>query len=185
MQRARTSPFSTLLGRPCTTIAFSSFWPFLGFNRSGAQKSEGQIRSWWQQGMNLSFKTTYDCIKDISETNFTEDLKRVNIPGLVPHEEWPGCSYPGCRAQISEAPASRKAQNLPGRLSRNLQYQHWRSKQAPARLSTVLKMAWKELVCCNIPTFLYTRQLQSEAFPLENSCGDFANNCMVLFDELE
>lgn len=59
--------------------------PFFGFNRPGAQKSEGQIRSWWQQGMNSSFKTTYDCIKDFSETDFTNDLKKINIPVLVLH----------------------------------------------------------------------------------------------------
>lgn len=59
--------------------------PFFGFNRSGAQKSEGQIRSWWLQGMNSSFKTTYDCIEDFSETDFTEDLKRIDIPVLVLH----------------------------------------------------------------------------------------------------
>ena len=59
--------------------------PFFGFNRSGAQKSGGQIRSWWQQGMNSSFKTTYDSIKDFSETDFTEDLKRISVPVLVLH----------------------------------------------------------------------------------------------------
>ncbi|CAL5871848.1 uncharacterized protein PFLUO_LOCUS6101 [Penicillium psychrofluorescens] len=59
--------------------------PFFGFNRPGAQKSEGQIRHWWQQGMNTSFKATYDCIEDFSETDFTEDLKRINIPVLVLH----------------------------------------------------------------------------------------------------
>ncbi|KAB8265368.1 Alpha/Beta hydrolase protein [Aspergillus pseudonomiae] len=59
--------------------------PFFGFNRSGVQKSEGQIRSWWQQGMNTSFKTAYDAIKDFSETDFTDDLKRIDIPVLVLH----------------------------------------------------------------------------------------------------
>lgn len=59
--------------------------PFFNFNRPGAQKSEGQIRSWWQQGMNSSYKTTYDSIKDFSETDFTEDLKNINIPVLVLH----------------------------------------------------------------------------------------------------
>ncbi|KAJ5667876.1 Alpha/Beta hydrolase protein [Penicillium maclennaniae] len=59
--------------------------PFFGFNRPGAKKSEGQIRSWWQQGMNSSFKTTYDSIKDFSETDFTEDLKKIDIPVLVLH----------------------------------------------------------------------------------------------------
>lgn len=59
--------------------------PFFNFNRAGAQKSEGQIRSWWQQGMNTSFKSAYDSIKDFSETDFTEDLKKINIPVLVLH----------------------------------------------------------------------------------------------------
>jgi pimeloyl-ACP methyl ester carboxylesterase len=59
--------------------------PFFGFNRPGAEKSEGQIRSWWQQGMNSSFKTTYDCIRDFSETDFTADLKKIDIPVLVLH----------------------------------------------------------------------------------------------------
>jgi len=59
--------------------------PFFGFNRPGAKRSEGLIRSWWQQGMNSSFKTTYDCIKDFSETDFTEDLKKINVPVLVLH----------------------------------------------------------------------------------------------------
>lgn len=59
--------------------------PFFNFNREGVPKSEGQIRSWWQQGMNTSFKSAFDSIKDFSETDFTEDLKRINIPVLVLH----------------------------------------------------------------------------------------------------
>ncbi|PNP75739.1 hypothetical protein FNYG_10927 [Fusarium nygamai] len=59
--------------------------PFFGFNRPGANKSEGLIWSWWRQGMNSNFKTTYDCIKDFSETDFTEDLRKVNIPVLILH----------------------------------------------------------------------------------------------------
>lgn len=59
--------------------------PFFGFNRPGVEKSEGQIRSWWSQGMASSAKTTYDCIRDFSETDFTEDLKKIDIPVLVLH----------------------------------------------------------------------------------------------------
>ena len=59
--------------------------PFFGFNRPGMQKSDGQIRSWWQQGMSTSFKTAYDCIKDFSETDFTSDLKKIDVPVLVLH----------------------------------------------------------------------------------------------------
>lgn len=57
--------------------------PFFGFNRSGAQVSQGKIWSWWQQGMTCGFKNAYDCIKAFSETDFTEDLRKANIPILV------------------------------------------------------------------------------------------------------
>uniref|UniRef100_A0A060SYR9 ARAD1A19206p n=1 Tax=Blastobotrys adeninivorans TaxID=409370 RepID=A0A060SYR9_BLAAD len=59
--------------------------PFFGFNREGSHKSEGQIRSWWQQGMNTSLKTAYDCVKDFSETDFSGDLKKIDVPVLVLH----------------------------------------------------------------------------------------------------
>ncbi|OAQ64238.1 non-heme chloroperoxidase [Pochonia chlamydosporia 170] len=59
--------------------------PFFGFNRPGVQKSEGQIQSWWSQGMASSYKSVYDSIKDFSETDFTEDLKKIDVPVLVLH----------------------------------------------------------------------------------------------------
>ncbi|KAF9889039.1 hypothetical protein FE257_008016 [Aspergillus nanangensis] len=59
--------------------------PFFNFNKPGAQKSEGQIRDWWRQGMTASYKSTYDSIKDFSETDYTEDLKKTDIPVLVLH----------------------------------------------------------------------------------------------------
>ncbi|KAK0702308.1 putative hydrolases or acyltransferase [Lasiosphaeris hirsuta] len=59
--------------------------PFFGFNRSGAKVSQGLINSWWQQGMMASFKGSYDCIKQFSETDFSEDLKKMTIPTLVLH----------------------------------------------------------------------------------------------------
>lgn len=59
--------------------------PFFGFNRPGATTSQGMINSWWQQGMMSGFKNAYDCIKAFSETDFTEDLKKMDIPVLVLH----------------------------------------------------------------------------------------------------
>jgi non-heme chloroperoxidase len=59
--------------------------PFYGFNRPGAQISEGAIRNWWRQGMMGGAKAHYDCIKAFSETDFTEDLKRIDVPVLVMH----------------------------------------------------------------------------------------------------
>jgi non-heme chloroperoxidase len=59
--------------------------PFYGFNRPGAEVSEGVIQNWWRQGMMGGTKAHYDCIKAFSETDFTEDLKRIEVPVLVMH----------------------------------------------------------------------------------------------------
>ncbi len=61
--------------------------PFYGFNRPGAKVSEGIIRNWWRQGMMGSTKAHYDCIKVFSETDHTEDLKKITVPVLVMHSE--------------------------------------------------------------------------------------------------
>ncbi|MBP1845388.1 non-heme chloroperoxidase [Rhizobium petrolearium] len=59
--------------------------PFYGFNRAGAKVSEGVIDNWWRQGMMGGAKAHYDCIKAFSETDFTEDLKKIEVPVLVMH----------------------------------------------------------------------------------------------------
>jgi non-heme chloroperoxidase len=59
--------------------------PFFGFNRPGAQVSQGLVQSWYAQGMQSGFKNAYDCIKAFSETDFTEDLKAMTVPTLVIH----------------------------------------------------------------------------------------------------
>ena len=59
--------------------------PFYGFNRPGAKISEGIREHWWLQGMLGGMKAHYDCIKAFSETDFTEDLKKIDIPVLVMH----------------------------------------------------------------------------------------------------
>jgi len=61
--------------------------PFYGFNRPGAQISEGTVRNWWRQGMMGAATAHYDCIKAFSETDFTEDLKAIEVPVLVMHGE--------------------------------------------------------------------------------------------------
>ena len=61
--------------------------PFFGFNRPGAQVSEGVIRNWWRQGMMGGIKAHYECIKAFSETDFTEDLRAIDVPVLVMHGE--------------------------------------------------------------------------------------------------
>jgi non-heme chloroperoxidase len=59
--------------------------PFYGFNRPGAKVSEGIIGNWWRQGMIGGIKAHYDCIKAFSETDFTEDLKKIDVPTLILH----------------------------------------------------------------------------------------------------
>lgn len=59
--------------------------PFYGFNRQGAKVLPGVIDNWWRQGMQGGIKAQYDCIKAFSETDFTEDLKQIDVPVLVMH----------------------------------------------------------------------------------------------------
>ncbi len=59
--------------------------PFYGFNRPGAKTSEGLIWNWWRQGMMGGAKAHYDCIKAFSETDFTDDLKKIDVPVLIMH----------------------------------------------------------------------------------------------------
>jgi len=59
--------------------------PFYGYNRPGAAVSEGIRQHWWLQGMTGGVKAQYDCIKAFSETDFTEDLKKIDIPVLILH----------------------------------------------------------------------------------------------------
>ena len=61
--------------------------PFYGFNRPGAKVSDGIIQNWWRQGMMGAAKAHYDCIKAFSETDFTEDLRKVSAPTLIMHGE--------------------------------------------------------------------------------------------------
>src|SRR3954466_7410376 len=59
--------------------------PFYGYDREGAEVHPGVIDNWWRQGMMGGAKAHYDCIKAFSETDFTEDLKRIDVPVLVMH----------------------------------------------------------------------------------------------------
>ncbi|QFS96311.1 Non-heme chloroperoxidase [Labrenzia sp. THAF191b] len=59
--------------------------PFYGYNRDGAEPSEGVIKNWWRQGMMGSAKAHYEGIKAFSETDQTEDLKAITVPTLVMH----------------------------------------------------------------------------------------------------
>jgi non-heme chloroperoxidase len=61
--------------------------PFYGFNRPGAKVEQGVIWNWWRQAMAGGAKAHYDCIEAFSETDFTDDLKAIDVPTLVMHGE--------------------------------------------------------------------------------------------------
>ena len=61
--------------------------PFYGYNRPGAKASEAVIQNWWRQGMMGGAKAHYDGIVAFSQTDFTEDLKKITVPVLVMHSE--------------------------------------------------------------------------------------------------
>jgi non-heme chloroperoxidase len=68
----------------------SQFWkdlslPFYGYNRQGAQVSEGVREAFWRQGMMAGLPASYFCIKAFSETDLTEDLKKIDVPTLILH----------------------------------------------------------------------------------------------------
>jgi non-heme chloroperoxidase len=61
--------------------------PFYGFNRPGVKTIPGLVQNWWRQGMMGGVKAHVDCVKAFSETDFTEDLKKITVPGLVMHSK--------------------------------------------------------------------------------------------------
>lgn len=68
----------------------SKFWldlslPFYGYNRPGAKISDGVRQSFWMQGMMASLPASYFCIKAFSETDLTEDLKKIDVPTMILH----------------------------------------------------------------------------------------------------
>jgi non-heme chloroperoxidase len=75
--------------------------PFYGFNRAGAKISEGVRESFWMQGMQGSVKGAFDCIKAFSETDFTEDLKRFDVPTLILHGDDDQIVQIGASAMLS------------------------------------------------------------------------------------
>jgi non-heme chloroperoxidase len=59
--------------------------PFYGANRPGAKVSQGLKDSFWLQGMQAGFTAVFDCVQAFSETDFTDDLKKIDVPALILH----------------------------------------------------------------------------------------------------
>ena len=94
--------------------------PFYGFNRPGAKVSQGVIDNWWRQGMMGGAKAHYDCIKAFSETDFTEDLKAIEVPTLVMHGDDDQIVPYADSAPLSASAEERHAQDLQGPAARHV-----------------------------------------------------------------
>ncbi|GLX48740.1 hypothetical protein Shyhy01_16900 [Streptomyces hygroscopicus subsp. hygroscopicus] len=82
--------------------------PFYGFNRPGAEVSQGVIDNWWRQGMMGAANAHYECIKAFSETDFTEDLKQIE------HQEQQAQELRGLPARDAHRPRRRAEPRHPG-----------------------------------------------------------------------
>ena len=88
--------------------------PFYGANRPGSKVSEGLRESFWLQAMLCGFKGFYECIKQFSETDFTEDLKKMEMPTLFIHgDDDQIVPYKDASELAVKIVKTRKTQNLP------------------------------------------------------------------------
>ena len=109
--------------------------PFYGFNRPGAKPSEGVIQNWWRQGMMGGAKAHYDGIVAFSQTDFTEDLKKITIPVLVMHSEDDQIvPYADCGPAVGQAPQERHAEDLQGLPARHADHARRHDQRRPAGL---------------------------------------------------
>ena len=89
--------------------------PFYGFNRPGVKPIPGVIQNWWRQSMMGSAKAHYDGIKAFSETDFTDDLKKITVPVLVMHgDDDQVVPYAELRAIVGQTAQERDAKDLQG-----------------------------------------------------------------------
>ena len=109
--------------------------PFYGFNRPGAEVSEGVIRNWWRQGMMGGVKAHYEGIKAFSETDFTEDLKVIDVPTLVMHGDDDQVVPIADSAELSiKLLKQRHPQGVSGLLPRDVHDQRRRHQRRRARI---------------------------------------------------
>ena len=113
--------------------------PFYGFNRPGVESSEAIIANWWRQGMMGGAKAHYDGIVAFSQTDFTEDLKKITVPVLVMHSEDDQivpyvASGPKSAALLTE----RDPQDLQGLPARHADHPGRRDQRRPARVPAVV-----------------------------------------------
>ena len=130
-------------GRPTAPQFFQDFTlPFYGFNRPGAKISEGIREHWWRQGMMGAIKAHYDGIKAFSETDFTEDLKKIDVPTLVMHgDDDQIVPIADLGAAVGQAAQERDAEGLPRLSARHVRHQRGRDQPRPAGVLQGLRAA--------------------------------------------
>ena len=113
--------------------------PFYGFNRPGVEPSEAIIENWWRQGMMGGAKAHYDGIVAFSQTDFTEDLKKITVPVLVMHgDDDQIVPYADSGAAVRGAPAERHAEDLRGLPARHADHPGRDDQRRPAGVHPVL-----------------------------------------------
>ena len=116
-----------------SSISISPAGPFYGFNRPGAKPSEAMIRNWWRQGMMGGAKAHYDGIVAFSQTDFTEDLKKITVPVLVMHgDDDQIVPYADSGAAVGEAAEERHAEDLQGLPARHADDAGGHDQRGPA-----------------------------------------------------
>ena len=120
--------------------------PFYSYNRPGAKVLQGVIDNWWRQAMMGGAKAQYDGIKAFSETDFTEDLKNIDVPTLVMHGDDDQIVPIADSALLSvEAPEEGHSQGLPGVPARHVYDTRRRGQSRASRLH-------QELTCKAVRT---------------------------------
>ena len=115
--------------------------PFYGFNRPGVKTIEPNVWNWWRQGMMGSAKAHYDGIVAFSQTDFTEDLKKISVPVLVMHSEDDQIvPYQAAGPTLGQTPQERHAKDLQGLLARHDHDASRRHQCRPARLHQELNL---------------------------------------------
>ena len=113
--------------------------PFYGYNRPGAKPQQGVIENWWRQGMMGGAKAHYDGIVAFSQTDFTEDLKKISVPVLVMHgEDDQVVPYADAGPLSRQAGPERDPEKLPRLPPRHAHHRSRHHQQRPARLAEEL-----------------------------------------------
>ena len=144
---------------PACSADRSQFWkdlsmPFYGYNRPGAKVSEGVRESFWLQGMMAGLPASYFCIKAFSETDMTEDLKKIDVPTLILHgDDDQIVPIADSGHAVGQARQERRAEGLQRRAARHV---HDRKGQGQSRSPRVRRTQRRTTSRLNAPS-LHTR----------------------------